>query len=59
MKVGYDTYYCPWCGTTINHKKYTAGTPKGESTKGGISKGHSRVSNQLICPVCGRYVKQK
>jgi len=59
MKVNDNTYFCPWCNTTINHIKRTAGEPSGEETKGGISKGHKRVSSQLICPVCGRYVKQK
>lgn len=59
MKIGNNLYQCPWCGTKIEHVKRTAGAMKGQEMRGGVSKGHSRVSDQLICPECKRYVKQK
>lgn len=62
VRIGINKYLCEWCNTKIDWTPKTAGTPRyvGQNAHNNhLSAGHSRVSNQLICPNCARYVSQK
>lgn len=59
-KISEGIYFCPWCELVIPWKKITSGkAPNYHPDPARRVKGKKRVSAQLICPKCRRYVKQK